>query len=161
MYRLTPNTITGLADHNSADILGDLGFVLEQYLQAQRCRPPYNTAKCFLGNEPLLGRFRVAFDTRYGPYLRCNPANLRDPSSPTGWDPAGRVNLSQWVCAFGDPPPKNAWSPRHTAGCGNGLPHGPLNISGPCGAARLARRRRAASRAACRPGEPHRRDRAR
>lgn len=101
VYRITPNGVVDLADKDSGDIAGDLGFMLYKYITTSQCRPPYNTHECFLDDAPIVGQFRVLFDGNYGPYLKCNPSTLPDPDSPSGYNPSGRLNLSSFFCAYG------------------------------------------------------------
>ena len=93
VYRLTPWNVTDLADHNAGDVQGDLGFVLANYINSGQCAaPPYNTQNCFLDDRPLIASFDVEVDSRFGPYLMCNPSQQSN----------GLVNTSvgAWVCAY-------------------------------------------------------------
>lgn len=43
MYRMTPYNVTGVLQHDTGDVRGDLGFLLVKYLDSSMCSPPYNT----------------------------------------------------------------------------------------------------------------------
>eukprot|EP00729_Bicosta_minor_P030789 gene30789-19394_t len=89
VYRMTPWNVTDVADHDTGDIAGDMGFLLSNYLNAGACQtPPLNTQNCFLFDKPLVAAFPVEVDGNYGPYLMCNPAQVAD----------GTVNTSDWQC---------------------------------------------------------------
>jgi hypothetical protein len=89
-YRMTPWNVTGMVDHDTGDVRGDLGFMLAKYMSESKCRSPYNTEACFLEDHTVVGAFDVIFDSNYGPYLKCNPNFL--PGSDV------RVNMSDWLC---------------------------------------------------------------
>ena len=102
VYRLTPWNVTDLVNHNTGTAAGDVGFMLQLYMDgASSCHPPYVTSKCFLADRPLVGRFDVEFDAAYGPYLKCNPTNA---DNSTQW-----LNMTRWLCAY-NYPGSGAWT---------------------------------------------------
>ena len=102
VYRLTPWNVTDLVNHNTGNAAGDVGFMLQLYMDgASSCHPPYVTSKCFLADRPLVGRFDVEFDAAYGPYLKCNPTNA---DNSTQW-----LNMTRWLCAY-NYPGSGAWT---------------------------------------------------
>lgn len=101
VYRMTPWNVTDLADHDTGDAAGDLGFLLLKYLSSSECKPPLITRSCFLDDRTLLGKFEVEFDAQFGPYLKCNPNYIEG----TDW-----LNMSDWLCGYGYPGP-DLWSP--------------------------------------------------
>jgi hypothetical protein len=92
--------------------LASVSPTFSRYLHDNKCLPPYTTDNCFLEDRTLMGRFPVLFDAAYGPFLKCNPTHIPDPASPTGYSPY--LNMSDWLCAWGLPPPKNPWTPHRS-----------------------------------------------
>ena len=73
----TPNRSVTLIHSfiHTGDPAGDLGFFLVRDRSLAQCKMPEqaNTARCFLAYEPVIRRFYVELDQRWGPYMRCNP----------------------------------------------------------------------------------------
>ena len=68
-------------------------YTVHRYMENSYCKPPFDTAACFLDDFPVVAEFGVEFDASYGPYLHCNP-------TPMGH---GLVNLSNFLCAYQQP----------------------------------------------------------
>jgi hypothetical protein len=93
MYRLTPHNVTTLADKDTGDAGGDIGFFFYKLKDIMQCEPAQmNTDECFLANNPVLRRFTVVVDGKYGPFMRCNPLQF-----PGNADRA-HVDTRAWGC---------------------------------------------------------------
>lgn len=115
--------VLGLAEKDSGDVSGDLGFVLSQRTSALRCREDPANAMClslphFAGDDDnstdLVLEFKVEVDGQWGPYLYCNPVNN---SVPTGeWaclpslDSLGPAGASATCSATYDAYPVGGWN---------------------------------------------------
>ena len=75
LYRLTPLNVTDIRDKDTGDPAGDLGFFLIRGRALASCKMPEqaNENGCFLAYKPVIRRFYVEIDQKWGPYLRCNP----------------------------------------------------------------------------------------
>lgn len=93
-YRFTPRSIRQeLANTNTGDVDGDLGFFLDRRALTARCALEPTSLRCFLApwSEIVFARWELAVDTGWGPYLACNPA-YSNPNG-TSWD------LSHYMCS--------------------------------------------------------------
>ena len=81
VYRLTSKSLTeyGIANKNTGDVPGDVGFYIESLMIHVRCKPPWTGKQCFLAKEAVIQQWIIETDGSYGPYSACNPA------SPTNW----------------------------------------------------------------------------
>ena len=75
VYRFTPDSVRHLADTNSGDGSGDLGFFLDRRALTARCAIDPTNERCFLApSESILyTRWAIEVDGDYGPYSSCNP----------------------------------------------------------------------------------------
>ncbi len=75
LYRLTPQNVRGIANHNTGDVAGDVGFILANRRKALECLNNQTSRGCFLDNSSanIYGAFDVEIDGQFGPYLQCNP----------------------------------------------------------------------------------------
>ena len=101
IYRISPKNVTDLANHDTGDAPGDIGFFLsEKALKAECERNPTDIA-CFLAGENVYVSWLVEIDGKFGPYHMCNPTN-------------GNAS-GTWQCLqyCEDPPKCAAWSSQH------------------------------------------------
>ena len=94
LYRFTPRSIRAvIAETNTGDIGGDLGFFVDRRALTARCALEPTSLRCFLApwSEVVFARWELEIDTGYGPYLACNPA-YGNPNGTT-WD------LSHYLCS--------------------------------------------------------------
>jgi hypothetical protein len=75
LYRLTPKNVLGIADRNTGDAPGDVGFVLANRRHVLECLQNQTQKGCFLDNstDNIYGKFNVEIDGKIGPYYQCNP----------------------------------------------------------------------------------------
>jgi len=75
LYRLTPRNVEGIANHNTGDVPGDVGFVLANRQKVLECLQNETQRGCFLDNstDNVYGAFDVEVDGQIGPYFQCNP----------------------------------------------------------------------------------------
>lgn len=92
LWRFTPSQALSLADTNSGDESGDLGFFLDRRALTARCRIDPTNLRCFLApfSQVLYGVWRVEVDLRFGPYLSCVPVYTTP--NLTRW------NVSDYAC---------------------------------------------------------------
>lgn len=93
-FRFTPTSIrTTVADTNTGDIDGDLGFFLDRRALTARCALEPTNLRCFLApwSEIVFARWELEVDSGWGPYLACNPAYSNDKG--TSWD------LKHYMCS--------------------------------------------------------------
>jgi hypothetical protein len=93
-YRFTPKSISGVvADTNTGDVDGDLGFFLDRRALTARCALEPTNLRCFLApwSEIVFARWELEVDTGWGPYLACNPAYRNE--NGTSWD------LTHYICS--------------------------------------------------------------
>jgi hypothetical protein len=93
VYRLTPYNVTGLAEKDTGDAPGDMGFYFERFRAMMTCTPELaNTNACFLGVQPVVRRFLVEMDGKWGPFMRCNPLPFYNPTDSV------HVDTKNWGC---------------------------------------------------------------
>jgi hypothetical protein len=93
VYRLTPYNVTDIADKDTGDAPGDMGFYFERFREQVSCTPAQaNTDGCFLGYKPVVRRFMLEMDGRWGPFLRCNPLPFYNPTDGV------HVDTKNWGC---------------------------------------------------------------
>jgi|EP01044_Picomonas_judraskeda_P020115 hypothetical protein len=73
LYRVTPRNVTDLANKNTGDPPGDIGFYLSRMELVQQCARDPNSRGCFLAGDNVFAEFLVEVDGRFGPYQMCNP----------------------------------------------------------------------------------------
>eukprot|EP01043_Picozoa_sp_COSAG02_P090363 COSAG02_NODE_27219_length_614_cov_1.749515_1_plen_129_part_10 len=86
VYRLTPSNYTGLANLDSGDLAGDLGFGLWELLMPMMCREdPTAEVGCLRGTGRFIDapgesltyvRLSVEMNTLFTAYRPCNPDPL-------------------------------------------------------------------------------------
>lgn len=112
VYRMTPFGVLDLGEKDSGDAKGDTSFVLSRKTISYMCRVNPSDFMCtsvtqFSGDNPnstdLILAFTIEVDGNWGPYLKCNPVDIK---TPTGL----------WNCSNDIPSPKPAgWSSKCTA----------------------------------------------
>jgi hypothetical protein len=94
VYRLTPYNVTDIAEKDTGDAAGDMGFYLEKFRAQMTCTPDEaNTDSCFLGFKPVVRRFMLEMDGKWGPFFRCNPMPFAN--NP---DDGVHVDTKHWGC---------------------------------------------------------------
>ena len=97
LYRFTPRSIKHtIADTNTGDIDGDLGFFIARRALTARCAVEPRNLQCFLAPWPeiVFARWEIEIDQGFGPYLACNPAyGSPNASGPETWD------LNRFMCS--------------------------------------------------------------
>lgn len=75
LYRLTPKNVLGIANHNTGDVPGDVGFVLANRRKVLECLQNETSRGCFLDNstDNIYGAFDIEINGEIGPYFQCNP----------------------------------------------------------------------------------------
>ena len=70
IYRLTPRGVLGVADRNTGDVPGDVGFVLANRQKILECLHNETSKGCFLDNstDNIYGAFSIEYDGQLGPY---------------------------------------------------------------------------------------------
>ena len=94
LYRFTPRSVRSvLADTNTGDADGDLGFFLDRRSLTARCALEPTNLRCFLApwSQIVFAKWELEIDTGWGPYLACNPAY--DNPNGTAW------NLDNYLCS--------------------------------------------------------------
>lgn len=88
LYRMTPFGVLNLNEKNSADVPGDVSFIISRRTHAAECVKDPHSWSCqtmvqFEGDNPnstdLVLEMQVEVDGQYGPYLYCNDLNSSDP----------------------------------------------------------------------------------
>eukprot|EP00041_Stephanoeca_diplocostata_P012250 m.205354 g.205354 ORF g.205354 m.205354 type:complete len:381 (+) comp18873_c0_seq3:92-1234(+) len=88
VYRMTPNGVLDMGDKDTGDARGDTSFVLSRRLIEYQCRQepwsPYcNAMTNFDGDDSnstdLVMSVTVEVDGQWGPYLLCNPRDIKNP----------------------------------------------------------------------------------
>jgi hypothetical protein len=74
LYRLTPVGVLGIANRNTGDPPGDVGFFLSRKTLAAECAKDPSNIRCFLNGINLYGKFEVEVDGSFGP---CEQLALR------------------------------------------------------------------------------------
>ena len=93
-FRFTPRSIMHeLADTNTGDVDGDLGFFFDRRALTARCALEPTNLRCFLApwSEVVFAQWELEVDTGWGPYLACNPAYGNEKG--TTWD------LKHYICS--------------------------------------------------------------
>eukprot|EP01052_Picozoa_sp_SAG31_P045313 SAG31_NODE_8222_length_1494_cov_1.156272_1_plen_383_part_01 len=93
LYRFTPRSVQRLADTNTGDADGDLGFFVARFALGARCAIEPTNLRCFLApwRDIVFTRWQVEVDAGFGPYLACNPEYLN--AEGTRWD------LHRYICS--------------------------------------------------------------
>eukprot|EP00037_Helgoeca_nana_P009992 m.87625 g.87625 ORF g.87625 m.87625 type:complete len:350 (+) comp19942_c0_seq4:5092-6141(+) len=106
MYRLTPLNVTELAEKDTGDAAGDLGFLLMTLQKLVTCTPEQaNTDECFLAFEPTIRQYFVETNGKYGPFMRCNPLQF------PGNTDMMHVDTRSWGCFPWHGHPPTPWVP--------------------------------------------------
>ena len=70
-----------------------MGFYMERFRTRIDCTPAQaNTDGCFLGFEPVVRRFMLEVDGKWGPFFRCNPLPFYNPTD------GQHVDTKHWGC---------------------------------------------------------------
>lgn len=83
LYRVTPRNVTDIANKNTGDPPGDIGFYLSRMQLVQQCARDPNSRGCFLAGDNVFAEFTVEVDGRFGPYQMCNPVMFPDAGGAT------------------------------------------------------------------------------
>jgi hypothetical protein len=73
LYRVTPRNVTDIANKNTGDPPGDIGFYLSRKSLVVECRDDPTNQRCFLAGDNIFAQFVVEVDGNYGGYHMCNP----------------------------------------------------------------------------------------
>jgi len=93
MYRLSPGNVTALADKDTGDAAGDMGFFFLKLNAFYKCKEEdANTVDCFLAYKPIVRKFTVVLDGKWGPFMRCNPLPF------PGYQDRVHVDTLHWGC---------------------------------------------------------------
>jgi len=85
--------VLDLTDKDTGDVAGDTSFVISRKNDAYECKMHPDSFMCvavaqFSGDDKnstdLVLEMQVEVDGQWGPYLKCNPDNVTDPSG--GWN---------------------------------------------------------------------------
>ena len=85
LYRLTPQHVLGIANRNTGDPPGDVGFFLSRKTLAAECAQDPTNIRCFLNGINIYGKFEVEMDGLFGPYHMCNPTQGKDDTVDSNW----------------------------------------------------------------------------
>ena len=66
LYRITPQHVLGIANRNTGDPPGDVGFFLSRKTLAAECAKDPNNIRCFLNGINIFGKFEVEMDGGFG-----------------------------------------------------------------------------------------------
>ena len=67
LYRITPQHVLGIANRNTGDPPGDVGFFLSRKTLAAECEKDPSNIRCFLAGIDIFGKFEVEMDGEFGP----------------------------------------------------------------------------------------------
>jgi hypothetical protein len=85
LYRITPQHVLGIANRNTGDPPGDVGFFLSRKTLAAECARDPTNIRCFLDGINIYGKFEVEMDGAFGPYHMCNPTHGEDDTVDSNW----------------------------------------------------------------------------
>jgi hypothetical protein len=90
-YRMTMKGVYDLTDKDTGDVAGDTSFVLSKKNTALECKKNPNSFICkdvaqFEGDDAnstdLVLEMKVEVDGQWGPYLECNPIDVKNSTGP-------------------------------------------------------------------------------
>ena len=88
-YRMSPKGVLDLSNKDTGDIHGDTSFVLSRRTIAYQCRKDPSSFFCqgltqFAGDDSnstdVIIEFQIELDGNWGPYLYCNPIDVKQPT---------------------------------------------------------------------------------
>ena len=82
LFRFTPRSVTQLANTNTGDADGDLGFFVARFALGVRCAVQPTNLRCFLApwRHVVFARWRVEVDAGFGPRRVCRVMAVRSGS---------------------------------------------------------------------------------
>ena len=68
VYRVTPRNVTDIANKNTGDPTGDIGFYLSRKSLVVECRDDITNQRCFLARDNIFAQSVVEVDGNFGGY---------------------------------------------------------------------------------------------